>query len=227
MDTFTQPLYILALIGILLLIAAILYSICYLINRLRSDEDVDDDSEVGGITVTSPSEFAAAKYMLNRETRQNCSNQQRDARKSLLASGKQTMLSSLTRSAKDSDVILATAISSIPLKELGGKDNDIIVDVGQQLYLNKDLKSHQDHQCIVCKSRERVTWNQVSCYAQTTIGVLVYKRAQLVANQQPATPTLAQELKRSVSNTTLAPSADSRLTLDFKTKEIEALEEKK
>lgn len=147
--------------------------------------------------------------------------QRRNNLKELVATvGKQTMLSTLHKSATDSDVILATAMSSIPLKELGGNQNDIIVEVGQQMYLNKDDEHHEEHQCIVCKNRNKITWNQISCYAQTTIGVLVYKRS-LVEVQKPQENQVLQSQSTTIHDTrnrpttlstlSIAPTPDSRL----------------
>lgn len=208
MDWLLTALYLGALVAILLIAAGILYVICYLTNPTEND--------AAGIN-ERPVEIKP---------------KQKEAQ--LAAVGKQTMLSSLRKSATDDDVVIATAISSIPLRELGGKSNDIIVDVSQQMYLDKDLSGHDEHHCVVCNTRKDIAWNQVSCYAQTTIGVLVYKRA-LKTDQitplefrsvwdrfrprsqqiQPQDLTTAhfRERSRSASATTLAPEPDSRLSI--------------
>lgn len=204
MNWLLVALYLAALVAILLIAAGVLYVICYLTSQ------TDEDAAVEGAHIKP---------------------KQKDAK--LAAVGKQTMISSLQKSATDNDVVVATAMSSIPLRELGGKSNDIIVEVSQQMYLDKDLNGHDEHQCVVCDTRKDIAWNQVSCYAQTTIGVLVYKRALKGDQDQPLKSSLVwdcfgsrsqqaqpqdlttatfRERSRSASATTIAPESDSRLS---------------
>lgn len=163
MDWLLVVAYLGSLVVILLIIAVLLYAVCYFYSA--SDKDEPE-------TIDDKAREAAKKAAYGTAMEYKS----RDNKNKLMAAGKQTMVSTLVKSANDKDVVIATAISSIPLRELGGKNNDIIVDVSQQMYLDKDLEGHDEHQCIVCSTRKDIAWSQVSCYAQTTIGVLVYKR---------------------------------------------------
>jgi len=199
LDWTGRLLYLSAVAGVLLVGAVLLYIICYLTSR-RDDRASGGHSGLrarsqprrGGASITSTSS-------------------------NLLAAGEQTMYSTLRRSATDSDVVLATAMSTIPLKQLGGKENDIVVDISQRLHMDKAHLGEEEHPCIVCKNRKEITWKQLSCFAQTTISVLVYKRAP---EGQAATElnrnlvsALFNERPRTVSTLTLAPIPDSRLNV--------------
>lgn len=201
-------LYLGAFIGILVIAGLLTFALCY----FTASNDDEDEKKGKGKALKSKRE-AKGKQQANK----------------MFASGSQTMVSTLTRSAKDSDVILATAMSAIPLKELGGSKNDIIVDVNQVMYLNKDEVAKAEQECVVCKNLNDVAWNQVSCLAQTTIGVLVYKRALAVDNKlksaeqklakeeasEPLMITTNLDKTRSVSNLSLAPAHDSRISRDI------------
>lgn len=221
-------LYLLALIAVLSLCALFVYILCYLTSSESSntDESPNDARRRRNRSVMKPQ--VGGNYGWTNEEHLDTSG---SSDMSLAVAGKQTMCSALTRSAKDSDVILATAMSSIPLRQLGGKDNDIIVDVSQQMYLNKETESVQEHQCIVCKSRKEIAWDKITCYAQTTIGVVVYKRAvhsgevtsssrKIWTNYKEQAGSAhtylhpdktSTEAQRSESILTIAPSPDSRL----------------
>lgn len=173
MDWLLVAAYLGALVVILLLAAGLLYVICYLTNP------TEEETPAEILTEQIKSEVKAEKEAKSKSKP--------------VAVGEQTMVSSLRKSASDNDVVIATAISSIPVRELGGKSNDIIVDVSQQMYLDKDLKGHDEHNCIVCNTRKDIAWNQVSCYAQTTIGVLVYKRR---VDEDPSSPQQQQQQKQ-------------------------------
>lgn len=189
LDWTQRLLYLSIVAAILLLGAIVIYIICYLTGSDSDDDDGADDNtnkdDLGDRNFAKiPSEKAA-----------------RGNNTGVWAAGRQTMVSSLCQSASDKDVVLATAMSSIPLKELGGRENDIIVDVRQKLIFNDDSEEEdrngaahsnsakkqrgrrrggggggerEEKECIVCKDH-RVTWKQLSCFAQTTISVLVCK----------------------------------------------------
>lgn len=219
----TKLLYLLGLIFILLFGALVVYLICY----LTSKDDDDQDSTEGDDNVT--------RRRANKRVRGATTNRgwkgmisgknihvegNKNSPDSLLiAAGKQTMSSTLTRSVKDSDVIVASAISSIPLRDLGGSENnDIVVDVNQQMYLNKEIENREEPSCIVCKARKEIAWDKIVCFAQTTIGVIVYKRtpetkqqATPAASNSTLPPTSIKDTCRSDSILTIAPTPDSRL----------------
>lgn len=146
----------------------------------------------------------------------------------LLTSNGSRMVSSLRHSPKDTDVVLISASSAIPLAQIGGKNSDIIVDVMQQMHLDDTEVAKETRECIVCKRRNEISWKQVSCYAQTTIGVLVLKR-DLIEQQQPTiTPTSDQSTNslledrkkssRTLSTLNFAPTPDSRIAIVNKTR---------
>lgn len=226
LDWATKLLYISFFLGAILLSAIFLYLLCYL-----SSQDDSSNSENN----------QQASNRRRRSSDEPKQQQQRPAdevdTKNLLSLGKQTMVSSLFQSAKDTDVIVATAVSSIPLKELGGKDNDIVIDVSQRMQFNDEKINPLEHKCIVCQDR-KVTWDQVSCFAQTTIGVLVYKRslnsstqggheeAAHITKESPTpnsslfppsnlkglvAPKKQQPINRTESTLSLAPTPDSRI----------------
>lgn len=194
LDWATKLLYVGIFIAAMILAAIFVFILC----RLTSSED-DVDS------TGNPLESSRGKRYFHRnqsddglggtsdhqiaETSSRPFDQRSSAtNKDLLGGGRQTMAAMMFRSAKDTDVIVASTLSAVPLKELGGKENDIIIDVSQQMHMNDPEKlptSPSEHKCFVCKAR-KVTWNQVSCFAQTTVGVLVYKRTLQQQDNQTA-----------------------------------------
>lgn len=154
LDWSQRAFYLAAVVALLMFSALILLLICY---YSREDSDADEEP-------------ACAK-----------ANNQR-LRPAGGGGGGNTkptsMISSLHKSAKHSDVILAQAMSSIPLRELGGKNNEVVVNVTQQLDLDRKQIQPPDYECVACKSMKHISvaCKQVLCYAQMTIGVLVYKR---------------------------------------------------
>lgn len=234
MDWFTKLLYLGCILLILILGAIALY-LLFLIFGTQSDVD-----ELENKQQKSPYKRRSSKckHCLNKSLSlgANFSSDQeaKSLKQSLFdAEGKpilmvnpttrQTMFSSLKQSAKDSDVILATALSSIPLKELGGSNNDIVVDVAQQIHFDKDELISENFKCIFCRSGGKISWNQVKCFAQTTIGVLVLKRTPIVDQKQAATDVLIPRdsadtpdtisKRQTVSNLSLAPTPDSRMAI--------------
>lgn len=207
-------LYISAFLGVLILAALLLFLLCYFTSESDGDNQQRDSNKEGE---------SEGKLQPGRSAIVD--------RGPLLAAGKQTMVSTLYRSAKDTDVIIASATSSIPLKSLAGGGKDVIVDISQQMFSERDQQHHLEHECIVCKARKDVTWKQVSCYAQTVIGVLVYKckpsspatnllpeltlgGRRTIEQDRPAIlapPTI--EKPQTPSNDTIIPELDSRLTL--------------
>lgn len=167
-DWATKLLYVGIFLTSLMLSVLVLYMIC---RHFKCGPDDDDDDSLSG---------SRRRRFLPSLRSRGCSKQDELSR--LDESGnpnRQTMFSVLGKSLHDNDTIFAAASSSIPLKKLGTQQNsDIIIDVSQQLLMDKDKLTNlsQDHQCIVCIARKSVTWSQVICYAQTTIAVLVYKR---------------------------------------------------
>lgn len=215
-------LYLLALISVLLFCALLFCLIYYLTNG----EDGSSNTGAKALKVTKREQQVTERSRRGRGRSYPVWDDGSDMLAA--ASGKQTMCSTLTRSAKESDVILATAMSSIPLRQLGGNKNNITVDVSQQMYLNKEVESLEEHQCIVCRARKAIAWDKITCFAQTTISVLVYKRTP---NSEPnALTSIQQDTKepregiltfggrgtledtnRSDSILTIAPTPDSRL----------------
>lgn len=92
----------------------------------------------------------------------------------------QTIFSVIGKSLHENDMIVTSATSSLPLRDLGIKHNDVVVDVNQELIMDKDRLNNlsQENQCIVCRARKLVTWSQLICYAQTTVALLVYRRSR-------------------------------------------------
>lgn len=180
MDWQNLLLFLSALILVLLFVAGLVY----LIFNCRSSPPDDDDDDNNQLRARRAPKAAGEKAKQRQQ--QGRSSQQAAA--PLLATDGQTMVSSLRHSPKDSDVVLVTASSAIPLAELGGKNTDIIVDVMQQLNLDEKELAKESRQCIVCDRRNEISWKQVSCYAQTTIGVLVLKRDLVEQRQRQAAP---------------------------------------
>lgn len=208
LDWSEKLLYLAIVAAVLLLGAIVVHVICYCsASNGREEEEVNEVGER-----SRRQELAAAAPTATK------------GKTPLAAAAKQTMYSSLRQSGSARDVVLATATSAIPLKELGGKGADILVDVSQQMYLNKEELGHQDVRCGVCRAHKDIEWNQVSCYAQTTIGVLVYKRTALATDAPRLTSAAAadqllqkqkqfNERSRTDSNLSLAPNPDSRLSI--------------
>lgn len=160
MDWIRQLLYLGALAAILLVGAGLLYLLCYCIRKYTTGDDVDDD------TVEPNENNNGQQAARNKSALKGGGGGQQEGGATTRNDRETRMCSSLQASGEDNDVILATAMSSIPLKQLGGKKNEIVIDVAQQLYVNEDWLD----QCVVCKNR-----NKVTCFAQTTIKVLVFR----------------------------------------------------
>lgn len=158
-----QILILSGFVGILTLGAILLFLLCYC-----TDWHSDDPS-------SGSNQNDATRSKRNQE--QEADSPARRRLTALLASGKQTMVSTLRKNPNTNDVLLATAMSSVPLKEFGSKDNDIIVSIDQALYLNENQESSLKKECIVCETKSAdITWKDLVCYAKTCVGVLVYKR---------------------------------------------------
>lgn len=110
------------------------------------------------------------------------------------------LVSVLRRSLTDRDILLANASSSIPLKQLGIERNEVLIDITQEMLVDKQhLASQHDSRapspCFVCKARQMIKWDQLICYAQTTIGVLVYRRnGCITTGSNGALPTTTGQL---------------------------------
>lgn len=113
-----------------------------------------------------------------------------------------------------SSVVLATAISQIPLKIFGKQNNDIVINVGQQMHLDKDFIRLESRQCALCQAQKNISWRDVYCYAQTTIGVVVYKRESQVPPTTMTTKTSAAAGSAGISP---AGAASSSTSADFLT----------
>lgn len=108
------------------------------------------------------------------------------------------------------DVLLATAMSSIPLNQFQ-EDERIVVNVQQEMCFNRNELGSDEHECIVCKTHRGIAWKQVSCYAQTSIGVLVYKRQYgqseptVISGEHSGKHQVANHANSQLSNSTLIP----------------------
>lgn len=227
MDWFTRLLYLGCILAILILGAIALY-VLFLLYGTQYDSEEAENKENTVIRVDKR-RCSKCKHCFNKaiglKTPNSNSNAPAKIQPDIIASipMKQAMFSLLKQSANDSDVVLVRAISSVPLKELGGFNNDIIVDVSQQIHLNKDELKSEDYKCILCKNHDEIKWSDVKCFAQTKIGVLVCKRTPV--EQKPIFEMTDGIVKRdsdasdffdkhkTVSNLTLAPIPDSRLTI--------------
>lgn len=230
MDWFTRVLYLGSILAILLLGAIALY-ILFLLYGTHYDVEEAENKQHSVVRVDKR-RCSKCKHCLGiaaLDLKGPNSNSNSKAAKTpkqpdIVASipTRQLMFSSLKQSAKDSDVVLATAMSSIPLKELGGFNNDIVVDVSQQVNLNKDELNSEKYSCLLCKNRNEITWSDVKCFAQTTIGVLVYKRAFVSQKSIVESESLVKrdseaskffDKHQTDSTLTLAPVPDSRITI--------------
>lgn len=163
-----QLLYVGAFFGVLICGAVLLFVLCYFTSS-SSSNDSDDGEQKRKIQSQS--------IVRNKQDNNNDKNKTQP----LVAFGRQTMVSTIHQPDTNNDVLLATAMSSIPLKQFQ-PNSDIIVDVRQQLYYNDDQAGQDDYHCIVCKKLKEIPWKQLTCYGQTSVGVLVYKREY---NQEP------------------------------------------
>lgn len=224
-DWATRLLYVTAFIGLLFCGAILLFALCYYTN---SNEDDTDE------TIDPTKRAAKGQRADNGEKKPK-------PKQKLLAFGKQTIVPALAgppvaqgNAEPRNDTLLATAMSSIPMSQFQHKNQDVIVDIQQQMLMNQNELGQDDHECIVCKNHKEITWKQVSCYAQTSVGILVLKReyttnteqskptpqasssSSSAADQAGLSPAVNPEKRHeqtTVSNLTLAPIPDSRLNI--------------